>query len=581
MKIITLILLALMLLACSQNKQYVKEEKTNQTPPTINKNFPPQQEPPQFEPIGEELSPLNRSFPYISVNNAPLGEILQIIAEVTNLNIVVQRGVNLNAPISIVLKGVTTQEALNIIFASVGYFYKLEKNILKVTAMDTKMFELSIPTVIHNYKVDIGGDILGASISEGGGQSALKGGVSLETKADPSTYKVWDNIEETLNVILGLKGGQPATQESTATISPSIEPPTPTPPLPAEVLQACCSAHGGACNNMCCDGTPFPPQCSQGASNTPKITKTPDVPLSASVFTQTTVADQEAQPTLTINRITGTVIVTASKEKLERVEAFLHKLKTTMQRQVMIEARIVEVTLSDSLQYGINWDDVINVVVGRVNKIGVQLNNFANVVDTSDPHFALTLDGKDFSAIMRALQSQGNVKTLSNPKLNLLNGQNAVLTVGRKEDYIKNVQTTTTTASGTSQVSLTVNPSSILSGIMLGIVPHIDEDKNVSLTITPIISDLVDIQQKTFGEGSSKFDIGLPTIDLRELSTTVKVKHNNIVVLGGLIQTKESLKDNQVPFVGNIPVLGLLFKSRDQKKERTELVIMLKPYVVM
>ena len=125
--------------------------------------------------------------------------------------------------------------------------------------------------------------------------------------------------------------------------------------------------------------------------------------------------------------------------------------------------------------------------------------------------------------------------------------------------------------------------SSVLSGIIFGIVPYISEgaDEKISLTISPIISNLVKFDTKTIGlSGNNTVELSLPIIDLRELSTTVRVRDGDMVIIGGLIQNKDSVKDNNVPFLSDIPLFGSLFKSRDMSTEKTELIILLKPVIV-
>jgi type II secretory pathway component GspD/PulD (secretin) len=184
----------------------------------------------------------------------------------------------------------------------------------------------------------------------------------------------------------------------------------------------------------------------------------------------------------------------------------------------------------------------------------------------------------DLRFVINALQQQGEVRTLSNPKLNIMNGQTALLSVGRNETYIAKIETTTT-ASNPPVTTFSVSTSSVLSGIMIGIIPYINENGEISLTITPIISEKVKFEEKKVGN-PPVIELSLPTVDLRELSTTVKVRDSDIVIIGGLISKKEKLEDNQVPFLGNIPLLGLLFKSRDKLQTKTELVVIIQPILV-
>jgi MSHA type pilus biogenesis protein MshL len=279
-----------------------------------------------------------------------------------------------------------------------------------------------------------------------------------------------------------------------------------------------------------------------------------------------------------INRMTGTIVVTATKPQLKRVETYLNRLKQILNRQVIIEARIVEVRLSEGLRYGINWDSLGNLTYG----FRAKFNNFAEIVRSEEPNIELSITRFNFNALLRALEEMGEVRVLSNPRVNLMNGQTALLTVGRSIDIISKVETTTTTTTGTSPLTtFSTETSNILSGIIIGIAPFIHEDGTVSMTITPIISELVKLEQRQIGQvGENRIELSLPTIDLRELSTTVRVRDGEMIIIGGLISTKEETLDNQVPFLGRIPIIGAIFKSHRKVKERKELVIMLKPVIV-
>lgn len=164
-----------------------------------------------------------------------------------------------------------------------------------------------------------------------------------------------------------------------------------------------------------------------------------------------------------------------------------------------------------------------------------------------------------------------------------MNGQTALLSVGRNTTFISRVETTTTTSSGSlPTTTFTVETNSVLSGIMFGIVPQINGNGEITLSITPIVSNLVALDEKTIGTGTgeSAVQIKLPTIDLREMSTTVKVLDGQMIVIGGLIDTKQDLQEQKVPILGDIPILGAVFKSVDKSEEKTELVIMLIPRLV-
>lgn len=453
--------------------------------------------PPNFIPVSEELLPLKTRIVSISARDTPLRDVLHVIAEATGLNLVMDKGVNPEIPLTVTLRHISAEDALNIIVASVDYFYSVKDNILTVKAMDTRVFEFGQPPVIQDYAVDVGGDILGGAAGVttttgmAAGTTGLRGGVTQRIEADKVAFKLWDSIEK---AIAGLPG----------------------------------------------------------------------------------------IASFSVNRMTGTIIVTATKKDLERVENYLAAIKKVLNRQVIIEARIVEVQLSEALRYGIDWTAVLEK--SGLGRVTVGTEKFATVVADDMPSFHIGITGRDFTALLNALQSQGNVRVLSNPRVNIMNGQTSLLSVGRNVNFISRVETTTTTAATgvLPTTTFTVETSGILSGIMIGIVPYISDTGEITMAITPIVSDLIRLEDKTLGKvGENIIQISLPTVDLRELSTTVRVKDGEMVIIGGLMQKKEVSEDSKVPLLGDIPLIGYLFRSRERLDEKTELVIMLKPTIVV
>ncbi len=453
----------------------------------------PPPEIPEPEPADVNLSPLNERIISLSVKNATLSDVLHSIAETVNLNLVMEKGVDPDTPVTLNLRNIPAGEAIDIVLSSTDYFYRIDGNILYVTAYKTKTFEFGFPPVIQDYSIDLGGDILGASSDATSGK--IKGNVTLGAKADKKGYKLWDAIEEGLENILRKQSENDLTAFS-------------------------------------------------------------------------------------INRLAGTVTVRATKSKLREVRNYINTLRMILNRQVMIEARVVEVKLSKSLKYGIDWSFLDDWK--GVGEFDVGTQNFTTAVPSNVPFFQFGITGANFTSLIKALQSQGDVKVLSNPRVSLLNGQTALLSVGRSVEIISRVETTTTTGTTTGgQTTFSVETSNILSGIIIGLVPYIDSKGNISITITPIVSDLVKIQESQVGQvGENNIKISLPTIDLREMSTTVRVKNGEMVVIGGLISTKKLSSDNNVPALSKVPLIGWLFKEHEENQERLELIIMLKPRLI-
>jgi MSHA type pilus biogenesis protein MshL len=451
---------------------------------------------PDFQPVTEEVSPLRTRIVSISARNTPLRDVLHVIAEAANLNLVMEKGVVPETPITMTLKEVMVEDALNTTFAAVDYFYSVKDNMLIVQATTTRVFELGHPAITQTYSTSVGGDILSGAASVAGGSGEINGSVTQSIKGDTEAFNFWEVVEKSISNIIGT--GQMPT-------------------------------------------------------------------------------DRALQQGVIINRMTGTIFVTATKKNLENVEQYIDTIRKAISRQVMIEARIIEVQLSEGLQYGIDWSFIADQ--SNLGKITIGATDFSSVIDTGLPVFQVDIIGTDFSSILKALQQQGEVRTLSNPRINIMNGQTSLLSVGRARNFISKVETITT-ASTSPLTTFSVETSDVLSGMVLGIAPYITEDGEISMAITPIISDLVDLENVSIGDGAQATQISLPTVDLRELSTTVRVRDGEMVVIGGLISKKESLQDKQVPLLGSIPWVGGLFKSRDMVEERTELVVLIQPKIV-
>ncbi|MGE3550446.1 MAG: type II secretion system protein GspD, partial [Geobacter sp.] len=253
-------------------------------------------------------------------------------------------------------------------------------------------------------------------------------------------------------------------------------------------------------------------------------------------------------------------------------------------RQVLVEARVVEVQLNDGLQFGIDWDFLDSI--RWFNTSGTVVGGFGNTVNSaanavSGGAFRLGYSGNNVQSLLTALKTQGEVKTLSNPRIHVMNGQTALLTVGRNTNYVSKITSTTTATSGTPITTFTVDTSNVLSGIMIGLAPHINSKGEISMSVTPIISDLVRLEEKAIGtDVNNQFVISIPTVDLRELSTTVKVRNGEMIVIGGLIANKQDQVDEKIPLIGDIPWFGTLFSRKNYQDKRSELVVVLQPYLI-
>jgi general secretion pathway protein D/MSHA biogenesis protein MshL len=179
--------------------------------------------------------------------------------------------------------------------------------------------------------------------------------------------------------------------------------------------------------------------------------------------------------------------------------------------------------------------------------------------------------------MLNALDEQGDATVLSNPKLTVLNGQPALLSVGRDYAYIKEVSSDINNETGT--VTYTAETDSVVEGIALGVMASIIDDDSVVLHLTPITTDLInsEIAYKEFGQG---LQVGLPQVQIREMSTMVQVNNGEMLIIGGLIDSVESETGSFAPVVGDIPFVRYLFGVEEKRMDKRELVILLTPKVL-
>lgn len=279
-----------------------------------------------------------------------------------------------------------------------------------------------------------------------------------------------------------------------------------------------------------------------------------------------------------LNRQTGTLMIKGRPRLIGEIESYLGELYRKYSRQVLIEAQIIEVNLSEGQQLGIDWQNISVLSASEtLQNLGQTLVSVTGDSSGDDSFYNLTVDGDQYSVggVIRALKSYGNLKVLSNPRLKALNGQSAVISVGQSISYLKSL-TRTTEGSGDEQTTeISTEVGAIFDGILLGVTPVIKNNGSVALHVVPIKSELVSLDQQQLGDGDA-YRLTFPTVNLREISTVIEVKPGNLVVLGGLIMEREQEEENGLPILEKLPVLGWAFKTKKTSKEKVEMVVIIK-----
>ncbi|MFE8072920.1 pilus (MSHA type) biogenesis protein MshL [Marinobacteraceae bacterium S3BR75-40.1] len=280
----------------------------------------------------------------------------------------------------------------------------------------------------------------------------------------------------------------------------------------------------------------------------------------------------------------GVVVVRADAQSLRAVEDYLRRTQLIMKRQVILEAKILEVTLEEGYQQGVDWS-AIEVKSSMPDADGNPKKFLAGQVGgqtVTSPDlggiFSAAVRISDFSALIDLLGTQGNVQVLSSPRISTVNNQKAVIKVGSDEFFVTDIDfnenNNTTNTNNDTNTSVELTP--FFSGISLDVTPQISEEGVITLHVHPSVSEVQD-QQKVITIGSRDVTLPLALSTVRETDSIVSARSGQIVVIGGLIQNKSDENNAQVPFFGDIPLLGEMFKQRNFSSRKSELVILLRP----
>ena len=275
----------------------------------------------------------------------------------------------------------------------------------------------------------------------------------------------------------------------------------------------------------------------------------------------------------------GLVTVRALPGEIESIRTFIETTEEHLRRQVIIEAKIMEVTLNDDYQQGVKWDQILGNVGDTNLTFSTEGSILGNTISSAiGGTSAFSFLNKDFSGVIDLLSTQGNVQVLSSPRITATNNQKAVIKVGEDEYFVTNVSNTTTTGTSTTTTP-EIDLTPFFSGIALDVTPQIDENGDVILHIHPSVTD-TDEQLKTIQINDDQIILPLAQSNVRESDTIIRAKSNEIVIIGGLIETRVTDLESQTPLLGDIPFLGELFTSKSQSTTKKELIIMLKPIVI-
>ncbi len=301
------------------------------------------------------------------------------------------------------------------------------------------------------------------------------------------------------------------------------------------------------------------------------------------------------------NAQAGVVSVHAMPEGHRAVQEFLAAVEGSVQRQVILEARVIEVELRDEFRSGINWEAMFSIGgtdfnigqiagqglfeegrsairgAGRDIAVGTLPEGFSTTAFGGP--FSLAAGSSDFSSFIELLETQGNTRVLSSPRIATVNNQKAVIKVGSDEFFVTGIESQTAAGTATSTTASTVQLTPFFSGVALDVTPQISQDGHIILHVHPSISEVRE-QVKQFTTGGQQETLPLAFSTVRESDSIIRARSGEVVVIGGLMRDTVSEERIGTPGISRLPLVGHLFGSRQNRSVKTELVILLQPVVV-
>jgi MSHA biogenesis protein MshL len=504
--------------------------------------------------------PANKVATYsVVVTNVPAQQILFALARDAKINLDIQSGIQGTVTVNAINQ--TLPQILTRIARQVDMRYELDNGTLTVMP-DTPY--------LHTYKIDylnmtresdstisntsqIGSSSIGSSGEASGGAGGNNSSLTIK---DVSKNRFWETLTQNIKDILHetdkiLPEGSSETSVQQVRAASS----TGTGVQPAGGTKK--SAPKGGIEN-----SPNPVNVEEGGMT---VTKRSTFREAASVIA---------------NPENGIITVRATGKQHEKIQQFIDRIMANAGRQVMIEATIVQVDLSDQYQQGIDWSRALlgskGFALGQTGTAGIAGTTGSLAVSYINP----TSRFGNLAASVQLLEKFGNVKVLSSPTLSVMNNQTAMLRVVNNTVYfiVNSTVTPNTVAGGAPIIAYTTTVNTVPVGFTMSVTPQINDNDTVLLSVRPSITRLLlPANDPTPGLA---FPNSIPQTSTREMESILKIQNNQIAVLGGLMEDQINKTTNEVPLLGHIPLLGNLFKNRDDTTTKTELVIFLRPIVI-
>jgi len=489
----------------------------------------------------------------VVVNEVPVKELLLALARDTKQNIDIHPA--LQGLVSLNAVNETLPAILERIANQVNLRYRIESNTIIITpdVAYMKTYRVNYVNMSRDSTSTIGvsGQVAGSSGGAPGGSAGGAGGsvssTSISTKVNND---FWDALRNNIIGILVSTGSQNLSEKQRAERQQQVRE-----AREERLQQVEATARAGA--------------------SAPALFSTAFPAAPAGI---TPVSGPSANDVI-VNPVSGTVSVLATEQQHQLIQRHLDSILNSVQRQVLIEATIVEVTLSDQYQAGIDWQRLANsggITFQQLFRSAADFTTGSLTIGYTNP----TSSVGNVSAAVQLLNAFGNARVLSSPKLMALNNQTALLKVVDNIVYFLITATTLTPTTGPATTSFNTTPQTVAVGVVMSVTPQINENGQVTLTVRPTISRVLRFKNDPNPSLPPGVSSPVPEIQTREMESVLQLISGQTAVLGGLMQDNATRNRNAVPGIGDLPQVGELFGYRNDLVSKSELVIFLRPTVI-
>lgn len=564
------------------------EEVTARRNPEVN--YPSEFEPavPELQPIiAAPMPPSLRDGRTVTVDITDKTELRDVLIELARkADVDLEMDARISGGIFFSAKDRPLKEVFHRIADLAGLRYSFENNVLRIELDEPYLHSYRVSAIntsrTSSGEVSVSTDVFSAvSGDSGGGDNSSSSTISMESTIDP-WEEITANIEEILSknvkksILVPVKVVAPVVAQQAA----------PTQQQTFDELE------GGSASDALMpvsEGEPTPPPLPAGVADPAAITAAPPPPQAVASNTD----EHEDKQFFTINKQAGIINVYTTQAQHKKIKRYLDEINSSLNAQVLIEAKIIEVNLTDEYRTGVNWSVLSENVNSGVydwgmstltgGEVAFPVSTATETIGTSA--ITLTHDAGNFtaSALANLLSAFGTVRTLSSPRITAMNNQSAILKIAKNEVYFKIEISTETDDDGNDTQDVTSEVKTVPVGVVMTVQPSIDETKGqITMHLRPTISRIVEWKQDP-GVSLVAADVEslVPVVEVREIDSVVTMGTGQALIMGGLMRERVVKNENGIPGLQDAPGVGdYLFKSKTNSTEMTELVIFLKATIV-